>query len=166
MNIRIAKISDLEIITEIYNQSVPSQKSTGHTEPLKIKNQKEWFYKHDPKKYPVYVSEINNKVVGWCSLSPYREGRQAFEHTAEISYYIHFDHHRKGIASKLIEYAINQCNLIGINTLVTFLMEHNTASVNLLVKFGFSLWGKLPGIAIFNNDSYNHIILGKILTDN
>ena len=161
MNIRFAKISDLGIITEIYNQSIPSQKSTGHTEPLKTKDQKEWFQKHDPNKYPVYVSELNNEVVGWCSLSPYREGRLAFKHTAEISYYIDQNYQRKGIASKLMNHALEQCKSLQLTTLVAFLMEHNIPSILLLEKHGFAKWGLLPKVANFNGKEFNHVIFGK-----
>ena len=161
MIIRIANIEDLKQITEIYNQAIPSQKSTGHTEPLKIEDQKEWLQKHDPKKYPVYVSEINNEVIGWCSLSPYREGRMAFKHTAEISYYIDHKYHRKAIASKLLNHAIEQCKSLQLTTLVAFLMEHNIPSILFLEKHGFAKWGLLPKIANFNGKEFNHVIFGK-----
>jgi len=50
----------------------------------------EWFRAHDPSTYPMYVLQDGNAVRGWCSLSAYRPGRDAFSGTAEISYYVQF----------------------------------------------------------------------------
>lgn len=164
MIIRIAEITDLKAIVDIYNQSIPSQRSTGHTKALKSDDQIDWFNKHSPDKYPIYVSEINHEIIGWCSLSPYREGRFAFQYTAEISYYIDQNHHRKGIATKLLNYSIEQCKRLKLTNLVAFLMEHNTASVQLLEKHGFTKWGLLPNVVNFNEKKYNHVIYGRDFT--
>lgn len=164
MIIRNAQITDLNEIVNIYNQAIPSQKSTGHTEPLKPDDQKKWFKKHYPEKYPIYVVIINNEIVGWCSLSPYREGRLAFQHTAEVSYYIDQNHQRKGIASMLLNHAIEKCKGLQLTSLVAFLMEHNTASVQLLEKHGFTKWGLLPNVVNFNEKKYNHVIYGRDFT--
>ncbi|MEN8119660.1 MAG: N-acetyltransferase family protein [Bacteroidota bacterium] len=161
MHIRLAKIKDLVKIVEIYNQAIPSKSSTGDTVLFKPEERIDWFNSHTPDKYPIFVAEIAEKVVGWISISPYRQNRGAFDYTAEISYYIEKKHHRKGIASELLQYAMTQCSALKINTLVAYIMEHNTASIKLMEKFGFERWGVLPNTAIFDGDEFNHTIYGK-----
>jgi len=161
MLIRLAKIEDLVQIVEIYNQAIPSKKSTGDTVLLKIEEKIDWFNNHTPEKYPIYVAEIEEIIVGWISISPYRDGRGAFDHTAEVSYYVDNKHYRKGIAGKLLSYAMEQCLVLKINTLTAYIMEHNTASIRLMDKFGFERWALLPKIANFEGKEFNHTIYGK-----
>jgi len=161
LTIRLAKIDDLSPIVEIYNQAIPSQSSTGDTVQFKPKERIDWFNNHTSGKYPIFVVEIAGLIVGWISISPYRDGRGAFNHTAEVSYYIDHKHHRKGIASKLLKHAITDCSRLGINTLVAYIMEHNRASIKLMEKFSFKKWALLPNIAIFDGKEFNHTIYGK-----
>ncbi len=86
MIIRLAHIDDLPAIVEIYNQAIQTKQSTGDTQPLRVEDRVAWFHEHHPEKYPIFVAEEAGVVVGWCSLSAYRQGRAAFRHTAEISY--------------------------------------------------------------------------------
>jgi len=102
-NIRIAKESDLQAIVEIYNQAVKSKFETADIEEIELKNKHEWFYNHNPDSYPILVYEKNKTVVGWISISPYREGRKALRFTVEISYYVHKEYKRQGIGSDLIK---------------------------------------------------------------
>ena len=38
MMIRFAQVEDLAAIVDIYNQSIPSQQSTGDTQPLRVED--------------------------------------------------------------------------------------------------------------------------------
>ena len=99
MIIRLAQMGDLSTIVDIYNQSIPSKQSTGDTRPLRVEDRVTWFEEHRPDVHPIFVSEVEGQVAGWCSLSPYRPGRAALRFTAEISYYIALAYHRRGIGT-------------------------------------------------------------------
>ncbi len=161
MFIRLAKIEDLVKIVEIYNQAIPSKKSTGDTVLLKPKERIDWFKNHEPKKYPIFVAELSKDIAGWISISPYRADRGAFEYTAEVSYYIDEMYHRKGIASKLLKHVLERCPELKIKNLLAYIMEHNTASIKLMEKFSFERWAFLPGVADFYGKEFNHTIYGK-----
>jgi phosphinothricin acetyltransferase len=158
--IREISTGDLEAVNEIYTQAVDAKFSTAHTEPLSMGEWAEWFRRHDPDRYPVFVWEENNQVTGWISFSPYREGRKALQSTAEISYYVHPDHHRRGIGSALLEHAIQIAPDYEFKTLIAILLEPNIASIALLEKSGFMLWGDMPGIAEIDGRKYNHQYYG------
>ena len=98
MNIRIAKQNDYPQIISIYNHAVDEKFATADTEYVTLESRKKWFEQHSAKTYPIFIAEENGQVIGWCSLSPHRPGRKALRTVAEISYYIHKDHRRKGVA--------------------------------------------------------------------
>jgi len=159
-NIRILNIADLEAVNEIYNQAVDLKFSTAHTEPLSTAERMDWFKEHNNTPFPVYVWEEDGIIAGWISFSPYRKGRKALQATAEISYYIHNEYHRRGIGSRLLDYAINKSPDLKFKTLLAILLDPNTASIALLEKFGFELWGNMPGIAEIDKKKYNHLYYG------
>ncbi len=70
--------------------------------------------------YPLYVYEENDSVIGYIHLSGYRPGRRAMKYIAEVSYYIHEDHHRKGIGSKMMTFIINEAKSLVIETFLLF----------------------------------------------
>jgi phosphinothricin acetyltransferase len=157
---RVAELSDLEAIVDIYNQAVAGQ-ATAYLEPLTVENRREWFARHPPGTNPILVAELDAKVVGWASLSEYRPGRRAVRHTAEISYFVHFDHHRQGVGSELLRAAIELCPAIEIKTLLAILLEDNAASIGLLRRFEFEHWGTLPGVADFDGREVGHLYFGR-----
>lgn len=161
MKIRIATKKDLRDINEIYNQSIPSRRSTADTEPVNMKERERWFREHKPETYPVMVAETDHGIMGWIAFTPYRPGRKALRHTAEISYYIHTDHQDRGVGSQLMEYAIKIAPQYGFKNLIAILISHNHASIKLLEKFGFSEWGRLPETVNFEEDTYDHLYFGK-----
>lgn len=163
MLIRKAKITDIPAITWILNESIRWGKATAIREEVSEENRREWFAGHSTELYTVYVAEIEGQVVGYLSLGPYRKGRQAFRHTAEVSYFVNFNHHRRGIAKALIEMAFSHCKKNQIHNLLAFLMEHNEGSIQFLLKSGFDMWGRFPKTLVINGNEYDHLIFGKKL---
>jgi phosphinothricin acetyltransferase len=160
LKIRIAQISDLATIVDIYNQSIPSKQSTGDTQLLHVEDRITWFAEHRSEKHPIFVAEVDERVAGWCSLSAYRPGRAAFRYTAEISYYIALSYHRRGIGTALLEHALAACPALRIRHLFAIVLENNEASINLLEKMGFEQWGYLPRVADFDDKEVGHLYYG------
>ena len=160
MNIRIAKLEDLEAIVEIYNQSIDAGQKTADINPVSTDDRKQWFDDHPPEKYPILVAEENESIVGYLTISPYRPGRLALRHTAEVSFFIHFDHHRQGIGSGLLQVAIDMCSSLQIKTLFAILIDNNQGSIMFLEKFGFERWGHLPRVAMFGDIEVGHFYYG------
>ncbi len=158
--IRLAEEKDLVGINDIYNQAVLAEFETGDVIPVSMQERLYWFAKHSPEKYPVFVFENNHEIYGWLSFSAYRFGRGAFDHTVEISYYIHQKYKRRGVATALIEHAIKETKKLDIKTLVAIILDPNTISIQLMKKFDFTQWGHLPGIAEFNGKECGHWYYG------
>ncbi len=103
------------------------------------------------------------EIIGWCSLSPHRPGRKALRTVAEISYYIHKDHRRKGVADNLISHTIDSAKNSGFKNLISILLDLNKTSIYILEKFGFEKWGHLPNIAQIDGIICGQYIYGKKL---
>ena len=154
-------MDDLPAIVDIYNQSIPSQQSTGDTQPVRVEDRIAWFAEHRPNEHPIFVADVDGSVAGWCSLSAYRPGRAALRFTSEISYYIAPAYHRQGIGSALIEHALTACPALGIKHLFAIVLEGNQASLKLLKKMGFEHWGYLPRVADFDGKEVGHLYYGR-----
>lgn len=161
IKIRVATIEDLPSIVEIYNQAVPSYRSTARTEPVTVEDRKSWFQEHDPYRYPIFVAEQNKGVIGWCSLSVYRPGRPALRFTAELSYYVDTNHQRQGVGYELVKHALDVSPLLGIKNVIAVLIDRNEASRKLLEKLGFQQWGYLPRVLDFHGEECGEFYYGK-----
>lgn len=160
MIIRLAEAKDLESLVEIYNQAIVTRRCTADMDMFSVEERISWFEEHQLLEYPIYVYEVDTKVVGYFYFTGYRPGRRAMRYTAELSYYIHNDYQRQGIGTIMMEFAIKKSTELSFKNLIAILLEWNTPSVNLLEKFGFKEWGCLPGIADFNGEICSHLYYG------
>ena len=158
--IRIAQPLDLESIVNIYNFAVRSKFETADTTELQWPNRISWFKSHNPESYPIFIYKEEGVLAGWISISPYRPGRQALRFTVEISYYVHPDFKRKGIGSKLIIHAIEEARKRKYKSVFAIILDRNEASIQLLLKHGFSQWGHLPNIADFDGEECGQVYYG------
>jgi L-amino acid N-acyltransferase len=134
--IRLATIADLPEINEIYNYYVLRSTCTYQLEPETPEARKEWFQAHPPEKYPVIVAEMDGQVVGWGSLSKFRD-RAAYDPTVEASIYIRHDFHRRGLGRALLEDLIERARAIGFHSLIGGASADQTASVALQESLRF-----------------------------
>lgn len=161
--IREATVNDLPAINEIYNQSIPSHRSTADTVPYSMEERERWFASHQPDVYPVFIAEDNGTIAGYFSFSPYRPRREALKYAAEISYFLRNDFQGRGIGSMLLNYAVRRASEFNFRSLIAILLEHNQASIALLEKFGFEEWGRMPGIVVFDGVEYDHLYYGLMI---
>lgn len=152
--------SDIKCVTDIYNQAILSGNCTCDTDVFLPEQRMDWLLEHNNERYPLFVCEVDKTIAGYGYLSAYRPGRKAVAHVAEVSYYLDFSQHRKGLGTVFLQFLIEQARCRGITDLIAVLLESNDASVYLLKKLGFELWGCLPGIIHLNDKEINHVIYG------
>ncbi len=163
--LRIAKIEDLPAIVAIYNQAVPTHRSTANTTPWNAEARKQWFDDHDSHRHPIFVAEMDGCVIGWCSLSVYRAGRAALRFTAEISYYVDTAHQGQGVGQALIRHAVEVSPSLGIKNIIAVLLDRNEPSRKLLEKLGFQQWGYLPRVLDFDGEECGEFYYGRRVAD-
>lgn len=162
--IRPAQFEDLQQINDIYNQAVKDGLRTAHIETISIQERELWLDKHSLDRYPVFVYLDKNHVLGWISISPYRSDRQALDEVVEVSYYVDYNHHGKGIASQLMQYAINFCTSVNYRIMVAILVSGNEPSIGLLQKFDFVEAGRIPKAIHYKDEFRDHLYMYKKLT--
>ncbi|MBL7032649.1 MAG: N-acetyltransferase [Candidatus Delongbacteria bacterium] len=161
-SIRLARTADLPAILEILNQAI-TEETIAIIDPVNLAERQQWFVQHTPATFPILVAEVQGKISGWCSLSAYRSGRRALGLVTEISYFVHRDQRRRGIATLLVERMLALAPGLGYETVVALLLDDNPGSIRLLERFGFVRWGLLPGIVDFNGRRVGHLYYGRKL---
>ena len=137
--VRPATESDLVAINDIYNHYVLHSTCTYQEalEPLEARQQ--WFRRHgDP--HPVIAAEMEGRVVGWGSLSPYHV-RSAYRRTVENSVYVHHQQHRRGIGALILLDLIVRARNLGHHVIIAGIDAGQTASAALHARFHFETVG-------------------------
>lgn len=159
--VRLATLQDAPAIAHIYNQAIDRQR-TADMDHVDAESRLNWLSHHEDP-YSVFVFEDGKRVLGWLSISAYRPGRRALRLAAEVSYYVDYEFHGRGIGTALMEKAIQHGTEDDLSTLFAILLEDNEASIALLQKFGFDRWGRLPLIADFDGRKVGQVYYGRNL---
>ena len=88
-------------------------------------------------------------VTGWAVLASV-SARACYSGVAEVSIYIHNNHHGKGIGTKLLSQLIIESERNDIWSLLSVMHEENTASIHLHTQCGFRTIGYRERIAQLN----------------
>lgn len=113
LSIRPAEVSDLDAITDVYNEAIQTTTATFDTEPKTKSEQLRWFESHGPK-HPIIVAELDGIVVGWACLTKWPD-RAAYSETAETSFYVKQEHRAKGIGRALKKAIIDEARRLGVS---------------------------------------------------
>jgi L-amino acid N-acyltransferase YncA len=158
LRIRIATEADLPAVVDVYNQSIPAGWSTADTTPIAVADRVEWFGKFDPVRRPIWVAEVDGRVVATVYLSSFYGGRPAYDATAEVSMYIATAYHRRGIGRRLKQWVIEECPRLGVTTLLSMHFDHNEATRRINEGLGFQQMGHLTEIAVVQGQKRGLVI--------
>ena len=139
LSIRLATPTDLPAINDIYNHYVFSSTATYQTEPETIEARIAWFARHGPA-HPVTVAELDNRVIGWGSLSPFHP-RAAYARTVENSVYVHHQYQRQGIGRALLADLIDRARALQHHVIIALIDGEQAASIKLHTAYGFTAAG-------------------------
>lgn len=139
LRMREAQINDLPRILEIYNEVVKSSPATFDLEELKLDQRKKWFLDHGGK-HPLIVAEIDGTLVGYCSLSPFRD-KLAYMHTVESSVYVDHAYRGRGVGKVLMKEMLRKATELGYHVMIAGITSGNKPSVLLHSSLGFRFIG-------------------------
>ena len=151
--IRLITQDDIAACLDIYNYEVVNGVATLDLEPRTLPEWQEWFGAHQTSEHCIFVGLMDDVVVGYASLSPYRT-KDAFKSTVELSIYIHQAYRGKGVASKLMAHILEHAREIEtLHTVVSVITAGNTASTALHERFCFTYCGLTPQVG-FKHGKY------------
>jgi phosphinothricin acetyltransferase len=160
MEIRPATLDDLIIIADIYHQNVGrSPMITPILEPRPLEDWNKWFEDHPQDKYPAYILEINDKIVGWGAINSY-SSLAAYCGIVSRSTYICETEHGKGYGTILRNHGREKAKELGYHTLISYVHEGNIPSMVMAEKEGMQLWAKFPKAATCGKDRWDFYIYG------
>ncbi len=137
--VRLATSDDAAAILAIYNVEVVNHTSTFDLVPRTLDEQRAWLAQRSGA-FSAVVASIGGQVVGFASLSPYKE-RAAYRTTVENSVYVSRNHPRLGIGRTLMDHVIGIAADSGFHSIVARIEASGTASRQLHAACGFELVG-------------------------
>jgi phosphinothricin acetyltransferase len=133
--IRLAGPDDAEPMREIYNVEVLESTVTFDLVPRSLEDQLGWLAEHGGA-HPALVATNDDEVVGFASLSPYRD-RPAYATTVEDSVYVRRDRQGEGIGRQLLAELVRVAESHGFHAVIARIVGGHEASIALHAACGF-----------------------------
>lgn len=140
ISVRPAQLVDAEAIRAIYNHEVRHATSTFDLVPRSVEDQRAWLQARSGAFSAVVAVDGEGLVVGFGSLSPYKE-RAAYRTTVEDSVYVDRDRGGEGIGTLLLDHLVELARSSGFHAVMARIEASGTASRALHAKCGFELVG-------------------------
>jgi L-amino acid N-acyltransferase YncA len=138
---RPATIADAAAILEIYNREVTETTATFDLVPRTLEQQQAWLTDRSGAFAAIVaVDQATRRVIGFASLSPYKE-RAAYRTTVENSVYVHRDFGGRGVGKLLMLRLIDTARESGFHSIIARIEAGGTASRALHAAVGFELVG-------------------------
>ena len=139
VGVRLATLDDAEAVRTIYNREVTGSTVTFDLVPRSPDDQRAWLAAHAGA-HPAVVAVSGGTVVGFGSLSPYRD-RPAYATTVEDSVYVDRELRGRGVGRLLLAELVHLAGLHGFHTVIGRIVGGHDASIALHRACGFELVG-------------------------
>ncbi len=139
IEVRLAGPDDAEAIREIYNLEVTTSTVTFDLEPRSVEGQRAWLSARSGV-HPAIVAVEDGRVLGFGSLSPYRD-RPAYRTTVEDSVYVHRGEQGRGVGRLLLAELVRLAELHGFHAVMGRIVGGHEASIALHRALGFEQVG-------------------------
>ena len=134
------KKEDLLDILKIYNDAILNTTAVYTYEAKTLEEREQWFNSKFNSNEPIWVYEINNRVVGYATFVSFRDW-PAYLYTIEHFIYVDINYRGQGIASQLLNILIYYAKNEGYRTIVAGIDATNKESIKLHEKFNFTYAG-------------------------
>ena len=133
--VRLANERDMHEIARIYAEATQDNLATFEHFLVTPDERKRWIAEHGGQ-YPLLVAELNGRVSGWASLSPYQV-RPKIDGIAELLIYIDRDYRRHGVGRELMRAIQAAGRAAGHHKLIGRFVAHNDAGRTLCRMSGW-----------------------------
>lgn len=139
VTVRLAGLDDAAAVRTIYNREVTGSTVTFDLVPRSLDDQRAWLAAHAGA-HPAVVATVGGEVVGFGSLSPYRD-RPAYSTTVEDSVYVDHDWRGRGVGRALLAELVHLAGLHGFHAVMARIVGGHETSIALHEACGFELVG-------------------------
>jgi len=139
-SLRAAVPADAEAIRAIYNVEVAGSTVTFDLVPRSLEDQVAWIEEHSGGHPAIVAVDDTDTVVGFGSLSPYKE-RPAYFTTVEDSVYVRGDQRATGVGLQLLSELVRLAQSYGYHSLIARIVGGHDTSISLHRRCGFDIVG-------------------------
>jgi len=140
VQIRLAERRDAAAIRAIYNPEVTDTTVTFDLVPRTLDEQVAWIDEHSGGHPAVVVVDADDTVLGFGSLSPYRD-RPAYATAVEDSVYVDREHRGQGLGRLVLAELVRLGRDHGFHSVIARIVGGHEASIALHQACGFELVG-------------------------
>jgi L-amino acid N-acyltransferase YncA len=149
--IRLATPKDYPALVDIINDVILNTNAIYREEPHTLETRMPYFKEKEDKNIPIYVYELDHKVVGFITYGPFRDN-PGYRYTIEHSLHIDKQYRGQGIGKKLLKALISDLMGSEFRLIVGVIDVQNRASRKLHESIGFKLSGQIENVAIKHSE--------------
>ncbi len=134
--IRIASLSDIEQITDIYNQGIQDRIATLEANTKSVGEMVEWLSSRSPRHKVLVMEDEKKSIKGWASLNVFNT-RECYQGVADLSIYIRREERGKGLGKQLLLALMEVARQVGFYKMVLTTLAVNSTGHRLYYSVGF-----------------------------
>ena len=147
MHVRPAAPADAAAIASIYNAaSAATPAANLVTWQESVEDRAEWLEQMEKDGYPVFVAVEDDEIIGWAAYFQFVTPA-IYYGTVENSVYVAPSARGKGVGNELMCAVVDDAKDNDyVQTMITYIVDTNEASIGLHKKFHFDETGRRPNI--------------------
>ena len=165
MNINFDKLSEeyKDDVMEIYNYYIENTYAAypGNRLPTRFFDK----LTEEINGYPAYVVKKEDKVVGFCFLSSYKNYK-TFKETAVINCFLSYEVKGLGIGDYCLKKLEEDARNLNIKNILAIIPTKNKMGVRYYHTNGFRICGTISDIGTKFGESFGLVIMKKVLVEN
>jgi L-amino acid N-acyltransferase YncA len=142
VEIRNAVSSDVEHITDIYNDVLRTSTAIFNDQPTTVDERRAYWAERTRRGYPMLVAADEGRVLGYATFGDFRAG-PGYRHTVEGTIHVHASERGKGIGKLLLTELLGRARAAGKHVMIAGVDASNEVSLQFLQGFGFVQTGHL-----------------------
>jgi len=162
--VRAVEPRDANDIARIYFQATQDHLATFEHFLVTAEERTRWVTEHFGK-FPLLVAELNGRVLGWASLSPYQV-RPRTEGIAELLIYIDRDYRRHGVGRELMRAIQSAARSEGHFKLIGRFVAHNDVCRMLCHMNGWREVGVHEKHTLMDGRWYDVVLVEFLISEN
>ncbi|MBL7479688.1 GNAT family N-acetyltransferase [Legionella bononiensis] len=125
-----------------------------------IETTREFVLDHINNDWPQLVALHEDKVIGWCDISPL--DRPVFAHIGSLGIGVIDGYRSMGVGRALIRAALKEAQQKGLTRIELTVREQNKRAINLYKEVGFVIEGIHKNAVCINGHYENHIFMALL----
>lgn len=147
--VRDATAADLDAITEIYNELIPTRTVTWTDRLDTVEERAVWFEHQQERGHPVLVAaddgENEGEVDGFATYGEFRDTVKwpGYRYTVELSIHVRDGRWGRGIGRALMTELLARARQGGVHVIIAGVDGENPESIAFHERMGFEIVGRL-----------------------